>query len=272
MKKIIFLSLILSALFSCSKKENEKTNAETAYLEAAKLLKKKDYAEAATEFEKIDDEYPFSRWAAKAQTMAVYARYKREEYAKVVSNVEDFIRLNPSSEYVPYMLYMKGLTYYNQIPAIDRAQDNTQQASFVFRELIARFPDSTYAEDAKSKLSFIDEHLAGAKMSIGRYQIKSRNYVGAVISFNEVISRYRYTKQVPEAYFRLVEIYTKIGLREEAKKLFIELKRKFPDSKWSMIKSESASSKVTIKQDIKADSKSPARPQIRTKYILTGDK
>ncbi len=235
MKNLLIAALFFSLLFSCSKKKDEKTNAETAYLEAVKLLKKKDYAEAANEFEKIDDEYPFSRWAVKGQTMAVYARYKNEEYAKVVSNVEDFIRLNPSSEYVPYMLYMKGLTYYNQIPDIKRAQDNTQLASFTFREIAARFPETAYADDAKSKLPFIDEHLAGAKMAIGRYQIKMRNYVGAVISFNEVISRYRYTKQVPEAYFRLFEIYSKVGLEEEAKKIKSELQRRFPDSDWIKI-------------------------------------
>lgn len=231
MKKI-FLILTFTLLFSCSETQEEKTNAEISYIEAVKLLKKKDYSEAATEFEKIDDDYPFSKWAVKAQTMAVYARYKNEEYSKVISNVDDFIRLNPASEYVPYMLYMKGLTYYNQIPDIERAQDNTQQASFIFRELIARFSDIIYANDAKNKLSFIDEHLAGAKMAVGRYQISSRNYIGAIISFNEVISRYHHTKQVPEAYHRLTEIYYKIGLKEEAEKTKIESLQKFPDGGW----------------------------------------
>lgn len=198
---------------SCSQKE-EKTNAELTYIEAHKLLKKKDYAEAATEFEKIDDEYPFSKWAAKGQAMAVYARYKNEDYAKLVTVVDDFIRLNPASDLVPYMLYMKGLTYYNQIPDIRRAQDNTQQASYIFREIIARFPETNYSLDAKEKLSFIDEHLAGAKMSVGRDQIQSENYTGAIITFKEVVTRYRYTKQVPEANERLKEIYIKLGLRK----------------------------------------------------------
>lgn len=235
MKKTLTTLLLLTLLLSCSRhnKKLEKTNAETTYIEAAKLLEKKSYSEAATEFEKIDDEYPFSRWAVKAQTMAVYARYKNEEYAKVVANVDDFLRLNPSSEYVPYMLYMKGVTYYNQIPDIKRAQDNTQQVSFLFRELIARFPESNYAEDARSKLSFIDEHLAGAKMAIGRYQLQTRNYVGAIISFNEVIARYRYTQQVPEAYYRLVEVYSKIGLKKEALKVNFELHAQFPGNEWA---------------------------------------
>ena len=233
--KIFGLLFIFALLTSCSKKENEKTNAEASYVEAMKLLKKKDYSEAATEFEKIDDDFPFSKWALKAQTMATYARYKNEDYVKLVANVDDFLRLNPSSEYVPYMIYIKGLTYYNQITDIERAQDNAQQASFIFRELIARFSQTDYADDAKGKLSFIDEHLAGAKMAIGRYQIASRNYVGAVISFNEVLSRYRYTKQTPEAYFRLVEVYYKIGLREEGEKTKQKLQQKFPDDYWTKI-------------------------------------
>ena len=235
MKKIFKSLLFFVLLFSCAKKDDKKTNAEISYIEAMKLLKKKDYSEAATEFEKIDDDFPFSKWALKAQTVAVYARYKNEDYVKLVANVDDFLRLNPSSEYVPYMIYMKGLTYYNQIPDIERAQDNTQQVSFIFRELIARFSQTNYAADAKEKLSFIDEHLAGAKMAIGRYQITSSNYVGAIISFNEVISRYRYTKQTAEAYFRLVELYYKTGLKEEGRKTKQQLGQKFPDDYWSKI-------------------------------------
>lgn len=232
MKKSLITLLLFSLVFSCAKKE-KKTGAEYSYIEAAHLLKKKNYSEAAAEFEKIDDDFPFSKWAIKGQTMAVYARYKNEEYGKVVANIDDFLRLNPASEYVPYMFYMKGLTYYNQIPDIERAQDHAQQASFVFRELIARFPQTDYATDARTKISFIDEHLAGARMSIGRYQIKVNNYVGAIGKFNEVISRYRYTKQVPEAYFRLAEIYYKIGMSEEGAEAKNQLEEKFPDSEWS---------------------------------------
>ncbi len=212
MNKKLLILLLLAAI-SCSKKE-QKGSAELSYVEAHKLLQKKDYAEAANEFEKIDDEYPFSKWAAKGQAMAVYARYKNEDYAKLVATVDDFIRLNPSSSLVPYMLYMKGLTYYNQIPDIRRAQDNTQQASYIFREIIARFPETSYSLDAKDKLSFIDEHLSGAKMSVGRSQIESGNYVGAILTFSEVISRYRYTTQVDEARLRLEEVDARVGLRK----------------------------------------------------------
>ena len=235
--KQTFLILLFSTLiFSCSGKDkDEKTSAEIAYTKAAKLLKEKSYNEAADAFEKIDAEFPFSKWAAKGQTMAVYARYKEEDYAKLLQVADDFLRLNPSSEYVTYMLYMKGLSYYNQIPSIERAQDSTQQASYIFRELIARYPGSDYSQDASERVKFVDEHLAGAKMSIGRYQIRTQNYVGAIDNFREVIARYRQTNQVPEAYFRLTEIYYKIGLKEEGRKSSNQLKSKYPKNDWTVL-------------------------------------
>jgi outer membrane protein assembly factor BamD len=232
-KKLLVTILLLTLTFSCSKKEDEKNSAELAYTKAVKLLKDKNYSESAKEFEAIDDEYPFSKWAIKGQVMAIYAHYKNEDPDKVIQGAEDFIRLNSASEYVPYAMYMKGLSYYNRIPAIDRAQDDTQNASFTFRELIARFPQSNYSADAREKLVFVDEHLAGAKMSVGRYQIKNQNYVGALTSFTEVISRYRQTNQVAEAYFRLNEIYQKIGMTDEAKKAMDQLKSKFPGNYWA---------------------------------------
>ena len=229
--------LLLICLMSCSghdKNKDEKTSAEISYTKAMNLLTKdKNYTEAAKEFEKIDDDFPFSKWAVKSKVILIYAYYKDQDSDKVISSADDFLRLNANSDYAPYALYMKGLSYYQRIPSIDRSQDDTQQSSFAFRELLARFPLSVYAQDAREKIAFIDEHLAGAKMSIGRYQINTKNYVGAVTSFNEVINRYRQTKQVPEALFRLSEIYDKIGLKNESAKAKEELKLRFPESSWA---------------------------------------
>jgi outer membrane protein assembly factor BamD len=233
MKKLFCFFLVIILISSCSKKKDEQTSAEISYSKAMNLLKKKNYSEAADEFEKIDNDFPFSKWAIKGQSMAVYARYKDEDYIKLLSVADDFLRLNPNSDYAPYVIYMKGLSYYNQIPTIESAQDQTQQASFAFRELIARFPNTDYATDAKEKLEFVDEHLAGAKMSVGRYDLQNQNYIGAINNFREVVARYRQTKQVPEAFFRLTEVYYKIGLSEEGKKAVKQMQSRFPENYWT---------------------------------------
>ncbi len=233
-KKILILIFIFSSI-SCSGKKTEKESAELAYTKAFKSLKEKTYSQAADEFEKIDSDFPFSKWAKKGQIMAIYARYKDQDHGKLTQIAEDFLRMNPNSEFISYVLYMKGLSHYKQMPSIERAQDSTQQASYTFRELIARFPTSEYSQDATEKIELIDEHLAGAKMSIGRFQAKNGNYIGAINNFKEVIRRYRQTNQIAEAYFRLGEIYTKIGFKKEARNAIRNLKNKFPESDWAKI-------------------------------------
>lgn len=229
--RFTFIFLIM-AIFSCSH-DDKNPNAETAYTKAFKLLKNKDYSEAGKAFEKIDDDFPFSKWSVKAQTMAVFAFYKNDDYADVVRVVDDFIRINPTSEYIPYMLYMKALSYYAQIPPIDRAQDNTKLAFATFRELLARFPISEYSDDVNAKLIVVNEHLAGAKMAVGRYQMSQKNYVGAIKNFQEVSQRFAFTNQGPEAFYRLTELYYKIGMKNEAYKAYKQLSIRFQDNGWA---------------------------------------
>ena len=231
--KFIIIFLVIISALSCAKKKEEIPTGETTYTRAKKLLDEKNYSEAAKEFEKIDDDFPFSKWAVKSQNMAAYAFFKNKDYADVIRVVDDFIRINPSNETVPYMYYMKALSYYEQIPDITRAQDNSRFASSTFRELIARFPNTDYAFDARDKLSFVDEHIAGAKMAVGRYQISQENYVGALKNFHEVVQRYSFTNQGPEAYYRLVEIYSKIGLKNEARKVRDQLEERFRNNEWT---------------------------------------
>lgn len=226
---IIFCLIILVS--GCATKE-EKSTAQSLYLNAYNLLKNKDYLESAKEFEKIDDEFPFSKWALKGQVMAGYAYFKEKEFDKVINITEDFVRLNPVSKYVPYMLYLRGLCYYLQIPAIDRSQDNTKSVSAIFRELVVKYPNDPHALDAKEKLEFIDEHIAGAILEQARQQIKQKNFVGAINNLQLVINRYRYTKQLVESYFRLAEIYWFLGDKVEFKKIFSIIQRDHQDSYW----------------------------------------
>jgi outer membrane protein assembly factor BamD len=130
------------------------------------------------------------------------------------------------------MQYLKAMSYYNRIVDIVKAQDDAKLASYGFRELIARFPNTEYASDAKERLIFVDDHLAGAKMSVGRYQIKTANYVGAIGNFSYVINRYARTNQAEEAHLRLIEIYYKIGLKPQAVEILKQMEESYPNSKW----------------------------------------
>jgi outer membrane protein assembly factor BamD len=233
LKNILLLTLLVCSVFSCVK--DTKESAATLYIKAHESLKSKDYLTAAEQFEKVADEYPFSKWGIEGQVMAIYAYYKEGNNIKMISNIDNFINLNPSSSYIDYILYMKGIVYYEQIPSINRAQNISQSSLDIFNNLITRFPESKYSADAKSKLNFIIEHISGSYMAKGRFQGKQNNYIGAINNFLKVINDYDSSNQVPEAYYRIAEIYHNLGLTSLTNRALLELKTNYQQSSWNKL-------------------------------------
>lgn len=218
-------------VFSCAGKEKEPT-AVSAYKEAYEILQDKDYPEAAERFEKVSDDYAFSLIAPKAQMMAIYAYYKAEEYEEVQRAADDFVTVFPSDKNTDYVLYIKGMSHYDVIPQVDRSQESARSASMIFRELVARFPESKYYLDCKDKIFEIDKIVAASYMSKGRYYMNNEKYVAAMNNFQKVTKRYRHTNQICESYFRLMEVSYAVGINDWLFKYARDLKKTCQGNIW----------------------------------------
>ena len=237
MKKILALCFMAIMLNSCAssndtKSGNDIQTAEQLYQQGYKYLQKTAYDSAAQNFEKIELEHPYSKWAVKSKLMSAYAYYKGEKYDDAIMSLERFIKFHPSNKDVAYAYYMRGLCYYDQITPAQKDQSNTQKAQDAFNQLIILFPETEYAKDASNKLNLILDHLAGQEMSVGRYYLKNQNYLSAINRFNVVVSSYQTTPQIEEALYRQVEIYTIMGMNDQALKSFKVLEHNYPKSKW----------------------------------------
>ena len=69
-------------------------------------------------------------------------------------------------------------------------------------------------------------------MEIGRFYLSQKNYLSALNRFSAVVNNYQTTPQIEEALYRLVEIYTILGLNDEASDTLKVLGHNYPDSKW----------------------------------------
>lgn len=205
---------------------------EELYNEAMDALEASEYFSAGKLFDEVERQHPYSNWATKAQLMAAFAHYQNSRYDDAIVALDRFIQLHPSNRDTPYAHYLKGLCYYEQISDIRRDQKMTQQALKNFEELIARFPESNYARDAKVKLDLTYDHLAGQMMEIGRFYLSQGHYLAAINRFRMVIDTYQKTTHVPEALHRLTEAYLALGLLEDARRTAAVLGHNFPGSEW----------------------------------------
>ncbi len=234
MKKIALMLglLMLAGACSTAKNSEEGLSAEHLYNRAYKELNKTKYAKAAADFEKVELEHPYSKWATKAKLMGAYAYYKDQKYDDAVMALDRFIKYHPGNKDIAYAYYMKGLCYYEQIVGIEKDQETTREAQDAFNQLIVRFPDTEYAEDARRKINLINDHLAGQEMEIGRFYLGQKNYLSALNRFSEVVNNYQTTGHIEEALYRQVELYKILGLEKEAQDSLKVLGYNYPDSKW----------------------------------------
>lgn len=225
---------VAATLAACSDKKEEYVErpVEELYNEAMDLVEKNEYQKAAKAFEEVERQHPYSVWATKAQMMAAYVLYERNKYDDALIQLDRFIQLHPGNKDTPYAYYLKGLCYYEQITDVHRDQKMTEQAMKSLQEVIDRFPASSYAKDARLKVDLARDHLAGKEMAIGRYYQSLGQWLAAINRYKIVVESYQTTTHVPEALLRLVEIYTTLGLDDEAKKAAAVLGHNFPGSDW----------------------------------------
>src|SRR6266576_1756759 len=202
------------------------------YNKAMDELVEERYATAAKTFEEVESQHPYSVWATKSQLMSAYAQYEAGNYGEAIVNADRFIQLHPGHRAVAYAYYLKAISYYVQITDVGRDQKITEQALKALDDVVRRFPDSKYARDAKLKLDFTRDHLAGKEMEIGRYYLNRAEYLAAINRFKRVIDNYQTTTHVPEALERLVECDLALGLVKEAKENASVLGYNYPGSRW----------------------------------------
>jgi outer membrane protein assembly factor BamD len=228
---------LLGGCGSSSKDDSSASNkpvapVEDLYNNGVDALNAQRYETATDQFNLVEQNYPYSSWAVNAQLMQGYTQYLRNRYTEAISTLDRFIQLHPTHRDIAYAYYLRALCYYEQIADIQRDQRGTEQAMNALQEVVNRFPDSAYARDARLKIDLCRDHLAGKEMEIGRWYEGQHLYEAAIGRFQRVVDDYQTTNHVPEALFRLTEVYLKLGLKDEAKKTAAVLGYNYPGSGW----------------------------------------
>ena len=239
-KNLLILALSIFLLFSCSKKNNEKVISEPTekeiaqalYIEAVKALKDGDAFYAAKKFKEVESLMPQYIWASKASLMASYAEYSRNAYSNAIFGLERHISNYPADENIPYAHYLIAMCYYEQI--LDEKKDLAPllKAKEKFTFIMQTYPDTDYGTDARFKLDLIIDQLAAKEMSIARFYMKTEKWIPALNRLKIVVEKYDRTVFVEEALHRLVEVYYKLGLLDEAKQAAAILGYNYQSGDW----------------------------------------
>jgi len=247
-----FLVLLLSFfLSSCAwhviddpgrNKEKSETNisegpsdeekAVIIYSEAVKALDEGDSYFAKNKFKEVESLVPQSKWAEKASLMASYADYTRNSYSAAIFSLERHVVNYPADKNLPYAHYLIAICYYEQILDEKKDLQPLLKAKKKFEFIIQTYPNTDYATDARFKLDLITDQLAAKEMSIARFYMKTQKWIPALNRLKTVTEKYDKTVFIEEALHRLVEVYYRLGLTDEAKKAAAILGYNYQSGEW----------------------------------------
>jgi len=205
---------------------------DVLYNHGIDALNAQRYQTAADQFTSVEENYPYSEWATKAQLMLGYSQYLQQNYTEALATIGRYIQLHPASRDIAYAYYLRALCYYEQIEDVQRDQDNTLKAIAALRQVVDRFPGTAYARDARLKIDLARDHLAGHEMAIGLFYEHQHLYEAAIGRYQRVVEDFQTTNHVAEALHRLVEVYLRLGMRQQALRAASVLGYNYPGSSW----------------------------------------
>ena len=241
-KHIIFLFIYIIFIVSCSKDKSkvdqvlleQDIEAEMilAYKEGMKQLEKGDALFASKKFDEAEILFPQSIWAAKASLMSAYALYSQNYYDDAIFNLKRHIKNYPKDVDLVYAHYLIAICYFEQLYDEKKDLKPLVKAREKFEHILKKYPNTDYAIDAKWKMGLIVDQMAAKEMYIGRYYMKMEKWIAAINRFKFVVKYYDTTIYIEEALHRLVEIYYKIGLVEDAQKVAATLGYNYGSGEW----------------------------------------
>src|SRR5690625_269013 len=169
-------------------------------------------------------QFPIDTHPEQSQLELIYAYHRSNQPDLVAVTADRFIRLHPQQCNVDYTYYMNGqisLTegngMFERVMPTDLTQRDpgaARESLAHFSQLLARFPDSEYAPDAKKRMLYLRNVLARYEIHVVNYYFKRGAFVAATNRGRFVLENFNGTPAVPDALAVMVQGYELLGMPE----------------------------------------------------------
>tara|TARA_X000001036_G_C20595248_1_gene772579 strand:- start:242 stop:1063 length:822 start_codon:yes stop_codon:yes gene_type:complete len=236
-RKIIFIFLTITLLYSCSKNEigyepKDKIDPYLLYNEGFEAISRGDYFYAEKKFSEAELNFEIIEYAAKSAIMSSYALYGINFYNQATENINRYLKKYPADSNVMYAHYLAAIIYYEQISDEKKDLKPLIEAKEKINFFLKKYPNSEYSLDLKFKKDLIMNQIAAKELYIAKFYISVQKWVPAIKRLKNIVNLYDKTIYIEEALHRLVEIHHYLGLEEEAKKYAKILGYNYNSSKW----------------------------------------
>ncbi|MCC2644314.1 MAG: outer membrane protein assembly factor BamD [Burkholderiales bacterium] len=246
--RLLILAILTLFIMSCSdsddpvRAETKGWTVQKLYSEANSELANHNYSRSIKLYRVLEATYPYGVYSQQGLLDLAYAYYQDDKSELALPTVDQFISTYPTNINMDYALYLKGyINYKNDNGLMSRfsGQDLSErdpkgvlEAYKAFSTLVATYPNSKFAPDAKDKINRLVNALSRGEIYRSRYYMSIKAYLAAIGRAQSVIINYPNTPYVEEALAIQVVAYHKLGIQKLSVDTLKILAINFPRSKY----------------------------------------
>ncbi|WP_373020224.1 outer membrane protein assembly factor BamD [Thiomicrorhabdus sp.] len=228
MKKSL-LSIALALTFSlqgCSsllEKPDSEMTVEEFYTEATTAFADGSWDTAIQYYEKLKAYFPYGSYAEQSYLELAYAYYKYSEPESAIRELEEFIKLYPKHKSLAYAYYLRAVAADSIVKSwldpfvtdpAHRDMKSSARAFSYYEELVKRFPDTQYAENAKQRMIIIRNRMARHELQVAKFYYAREAYLAAANRCRVIIEDYPRTVVNLQALELMKESYAALGMEQ----------------------------------------------------------
>ncbi|MFT7222721.1 MAG: outer membrane protein assembly factor BamD [Cellvibrionaceae bacterium] len=236
---LIGLIAFLVGCSSVSERELSGFSEQEFYEMAQDQLKNNRFILAIETLQRLESDYPFGKYANSAQLALIYAHYRADEFPSAIATANRYIRLHPNHPNVDYAYYMRGLSAFPRLSSafqkifhtdLSERDMKSARTSFVyFSELLQRFADSQYADDAIKRMEYLRNLMARGEVQVGNYYLDRGAFLAAANRGRHVVENYQLSPAVPDGLALMAQAYHAMDMNDLAKNTINILKENYPN-------------------------------------------
>ncbi len=218
--------------FGDKEEPTETLPVEQMYAEGKDSLDGGNYDRSARYFQRLVARFPYGPYSEQAQLELAYVLYKQDKHEDATSAVDRFIRTYPTHRRIDYAYYLKALINFDRSDSLllrlarmdTSARDlgAPTQSYNDFNEVLKRYPNSAYAADARQRMIYLRNQLAGYERNVGLYYYQRGAYVSALNRAQYLLETYPQSAHDGDAIALMAASYGKLGqeaLAQDARKV-----------------------------------------------------
>lgn len=201
-----YLLLFIFLFIGCaSDKPEGRTEAEILFKEAQELMEAERFILATEKLNQIKTQHPYSFYATPAELMHADILFAQENYIEAAAAYLLFRDFHPRHEKIPYVVNRIAESYFKQIPdTIDRDLEPAMESIKYYEEIIQKYPDSSFKQNAQDRISEAKKMLRDKDQYIADFYFKTKKYSAARYWYLDILDNHSDQKTRTHAILRTI--------------------------------------------------------------------